>query len=312
MHGGFLMAHKYTHTKIVLLMILATFFWAGAFIAAKLGVYALSPTILTFLRMGVATLILFPFMMHKLGDQFKLKKEEIKIVLSTAIIGMIGYHMFFFTALQYTTATKASMINATNPLITALLASAFAGEKMTLRKTALLALALTGVIYILISGNLTTLSEIQLNKGDFIMMCGTFLWAVYGIIVKRGMPILGPLKLTAYTFAFCTVIMMPFAIYDFATTDALSVGYEPYLAVLYMAIFPTVLGYTIQQMAISELGPSKASLFINLVPILSAAMAVAFLGEKLASYHIIGASMIITSVIFYTREPTKATPAVRT
>jgi len=294
--------HKYTHTKIVLLMIMATFFWAGAFIAAKLGVYDLSPTILTFLRMGIAALVIFPFMVKKLGPNWKIKKSEIKIILLTAIIGMIGYHMFFFTALKYTTASKASMINATNPLITAVLASMFVNEKITPKKVALLLLALSGVIYIICAGDIHTLLTFDLNKGDFIMLCGTLLWAIYGIIVKRGMPILGPIKLTTYTFVLSALIMMPFAVYDFITTDALSVGLNPYLAVLYMALFPTVLGYSIQQMAIAEIGPSKASLFINLVPIISSVFAVIFLGEVIEFYHIVGAAMIITAVLLYNRQ----------
>jgi len=290
-------------------MIMATFFWAGAFIAAKLGVYALSPVVLTFLRMGIAAIVIFPFMMKKLGPNWKIKKSELKIIFATAIVGMIGYHMFFFTALQYTTASKASMINATNPLITAVLASIFASEKLTAKKIAMLFLALFGVIYIITAGSLEALLTFDLNKGDFIMFCGTILWASYGIIVKKGMPILGPLKLSTYTFALSALIMMPFALYDFVTTDALTVGYAPYLAVIYMALFPTVIGYSIQQMAIAEIGPSKASLFINLVPIISTILAVLFLNESIETYHIIGAGMIITAVIIYNRNksPVKTT-----
>ena len=303
------MSNKYAHTKIFLLMIMATFFWAGAFIAAKLGVYALSPVVLTFLRMGIAAIVIFPFMMKKLGPNWKIKKSELKIIFATAIVGMIGYHMFFFTALQYTTASKASMINATNPLITAVLASIFASEKLTAKKIAMLFLALFGVIYIITAGSLEALLTFDLNKGDFIMFCGTILWASYGIIVKKGMPILGPLKLSTYTFALSALIMMPFALYDFVTTDALTVGYAPYLAVIYMALFPTVIGYSIQQMAIAEIGPSKASLFINLVPIISTILAVLFLNESIETYHIIGAGMIITAVIIYNRNksPVKTT-----
>ncbi len=296
------MSNKYAHTKIILLMIMATFFWAGAFIAAKLGVYELSPVVLTFLRMGIAAIVIFPFMMKKLGTDWKIKKGELKFIMATAIVGMIGYHMFFFTALQFTTASKASMINATNPLITAVLASVFASEKLSAKKIAMLFMALFGVVYIITGGSLEALLTFDLNKGDFIMFCGTMLWAIYGIIVKKGMPILGPLKLSSYTFALSALIMMPFALYDFATTNALTVGWGPYLAVIYMALFPTVLGYSIQQMAIAEIGPSKASLFINLVPIISTVLAVIFLGETIESYHIFGASLIIIAVFLYNRQ----------
>lgn len=302
------MTHKYTDTKIYFFMILATFFWAGAFIAAKLGVYELSPIILTFLRMGIAAVIIFPYMMIKLKHSWKLKRVEFPYILATAVIGMIGYHMFFFTALQFTTASKASMINASNPLMTAVLASLFASEKLTPKKIAMLMLALFGVAYIIMAGSIQMLLQMQFNKGDLIMLCGTLMWAIYGIIVKKAVKIITPLKLTTYTFAASALITMPFALYDFVKTDALTVGINPYLAVIYMAIFPTVLGYSIQQLAISQIGPSKASLFINLVPIISTIFAVLFLNESIAYYHIIGASLIIIAVIIYNLDNYKAKP----
>ena len=300
------MTHKYTDTKIFFLMILATFFWAGAFIAAKLGVYELSPIILTFLRMGIAAVIIFPYMMLQLKGSWKLKKVEFSYILATAIIGMIGYHMFFFTALKYTTASKASMINASNPLMTAVLAGVFANEKLTPKKIGMLMLALFGVTYIIMAGNIQTLLQMQFNKGDLIMLCGTLMWAIYGIIVKKAVKFITPLKLTTYTFLTSALLTMPFALYDFIKTDALSVGLNPYLAVIYMAIFPTVLGYSIQQLAISQIGPSKASLFINLVPIISTVFAVLFLNETIALYHVIGASLIIIAVIVYNLDGYKA------
>jgi drug/metabolite transporter (DMT)-like permease len=291
----------YSKNTIYALMTMTTFFWAGAFIAAKLGVYALSPAILTFLRMGVAALILFPILLLKEKSTWRLAPGDWKHILGTAIIGMIGYHMFFFTAMSYTTATKASMINGMNPLITAVLAALFAGETLGWKKAVMLLIALAGVVNIVIGGNFATLLEFQFNKGDLFMLCGTLMWAIYGILVKRAMPRMGPLKLTSYTFLVSSVLISPFAIYDFMHTDALHAGAGPYLAVLYMAIFPTVIGYTIQQMAIARIGPSKASLFINLVPVISTVLAVLFLKETIETYHIVGAAMIIGAVIGYNR-----------
>lgn len=293
------MTHKYTNTKIYLMMILATFFWAGAFIAAKLGVYELSPVLLTFLRMGVAAVLIFPYMKWKMGDKWKIQKSELKHFLLAAVVGMIGYHMFFFTALKYTTASKASMINATNPLMTAVLAGLFMGERLTPKKIAMLFLALFGVSTIILSGDVKTLLSMQFDKGDLIMITGTLMWAIYGILVKRAVKDIPPIKLATYSFIFSALITAPFAAFDFVGSNAISVGAGPYLAVVYMAVFPTVLGYSIQQIAISKIGPSKASLFINLVPILSTILAVIFLKEKIAPYHLIGATLIIIAVIIY-------------
>lgn len=291
--------------SVYLMMITATFFWAGAFIAGKLGINDLSPTLLTFLRMGLAGLILFPVLIKKEPNSWKITRVQVPVVIATGVVGMIFYHMFFFSALQYTTASKASMINATNPLLTALLANWFIGERLNSKKVLFLITALLSVINILIGGDLSTLASLTLNKGDLLMLCGTFSWALYSIIVKKFIGGFGALKLSAYTFVTSALIMSPFAIYDFLTSNALSVGVNPYLAVIYMAVFPTVFGYMIQQYAIGKIGASKTALFINLVPILSTLMAVVFLGETIMAYHLVSITGIILSVVGFNRSGTK-------
>lgn len=289
-----------SHASTYALMTLTTFFWSGAFIAAKLGIYALSPAILTFLRMGIAAVLLLVFLRIRQPVAWRLARSEIRAVLGTAIVGMIGYHMFFFTAMAYTTASKASMINGINPLLTALLAAAFAGEVLTPKKMAMLLLALAGVVYIVAEGDPAALLTLSFNAGDLLMLCGAILWSVYSLLVKKAIPSMGPLKLTAWTCAAAALLMTPWALRDFAVTDALHAGSGPYLAVLYMAVFPTVLGYTIQQMSIGRIGPSRTALFINLVPVISTILAVLFLKESLQAYHFIGAAMILTAVFVYT------------
>lgn len=286
---------------VYLLMILATFFWAGAFIAGKLGINALSPVLLTFFRMGLASMILFPILIQKQPKTWKINSSQLKTVIATGLIGMIGYHMFFFSALQYTTASKASMINASNPLITAFLASLFVSEKLTLKKIFFIFTALLSVIFILINGNLENLLTLTLNKGDLLMLCGTFSWAIYSVIVRKYIGQFGALKLSAYTFLSSTIMIAPFAIITFIKTNAISVGLNPYLAVIYMAIFPTVIGYLIQQYAIGQIGASKTALFINLVPIISTMLAVILLNEAVHLYHLVSLIGIILSVIGFNR-----------
>ncbi len=286
---------------VYLLMVLASFFWAGAFIAGKLGINALSPVLLTFFRMGLASMILFPILVQKQPKTWKINSGQLKIVIATGLIGMIGYHMFFFSALKYTTASKAAMINASNPLITAFLASLFVSEKLTFKKIFFIFTALLSVIFILINGNIENLLTLTLNKGDLLMLCGTFSWAMYSVIVRKFISGFGALKLSAYTFLSSTIMIAPFAIITFIKTNAISVGLNPYLAVIYMALFPTVMGYLIQQYAIGQIGASKTALFINLVPIISTLLAVILLHEMVHLYHLVSLFGIIISVIGFNR-----------
>jgi drug/metabolite transporter (DMT)-like permease len=289
-------------TKMSMLMVLVAVFWAGAFITGKMGVHLLSPLVLTFLRMALATAIIFPIMIYVEKDNWKIRKEDVKYAIATGTVGMIGYHIFFFYALRYTDASKASMINSVNPLLTAVLAAVFLQEKLSPRKIFFIMTAIVGVLLTLSDWNMNNIIGFNFNIGDILMFMGSVLWAVYAIIVKKVLNRFTPLKLTSYTFLAAAVIIFPFAVPDLLRIDISVTGWMPFMAVLYMAVFPSVLGYTIQQMAIKELGAARTALFINLVPVISTIFAVIFLGEKLFMLNIVSGALIIFSVIMFNRQ----------
>jgi len=284
-------------TKNYILMVIAAFFWAGAFIAGKFGVSELSPLMLTYLRFFFATLILFPIMVLQRKETWRLAKEDYGIVLRLAIVGMIGYHLPFFLALKFTSASKAAMINASNPLITAFLAVFFLKENLSAKRIAYIVLAFVGVLLTITDWQVANIFQLGINKGDLIMLCAASLWATYSIFVKMATVKLDPLKLTAYTFLFCVILLTPFAMKEILIDKALAISYSAYGAVLYMAIFPTVIGYTIQQMSIKAIGPAKTALFINLVPVFSTAMAMTILKETVNPNNYLSGLMIILAVI---------------
>lgn len=288
--------------KYYILMTMGTVLWAGAFIAGKLGVGKLSPVLLTYFRMLFATLIIFPYMMKK-EKNWRLKREQIKYVFATGVVGMIGYHILFFTALKYTTVTNSSIINATNPILTTILAAVILKDKLPPRKIIFVITAFLGVATTIVNWDLSKIINMSFNKGDLIMMMATTCWASYSIIVKKVMHHFTPLKLTTYTFLSSVIVLTPFAVRELLVTDLSQVGMMPFVAVLYMAIFPTVIGYTIQQVVIKELGPRTTALFINLVPIFSVFLATLILGEAFNYMNILSGVIIIGSVIMVLKKP---------
>ncbi|ABR49859.1 protein of unknown function DUF6, transmembrane [Alkaliphilus metalliredigens QYMF] len=290
------------HKKYYGLMTFGTILWAGAFIAGKLGVEKLSPLLLTYFRMLFATIIIFPILIFK-DKNWKIEKKLIKYVLLTGLVGMIGYHLLFFTALRYTTASNASIINATNPILTSIFAYVILKDHLSPRRIFFILTAFIGVLTTIIDWDFINLIHFSFNKGDLIMILGTTCWALYSIIVKQVMHHFTPFKLTAYTFLASVVLLTPFALYEMMYTDFSSIGIMPFYAVFYMAIFPTVMGYTIQQVVIKELGPSTTSLFINLVPIFSVLFATVFLKESFNYLNLISGGLIIYSVFSFSKKP---------
>lgn len=285
--------------KIYLLMTVTTVFWAGAFVAAKIGIAEMTPVQLTFYRFFFASLVIVFIMMRKEERKdWLIKKEDMLFVFLLSLIGMVGYHLLFFKAVEYTTAGNASIIAAANPIITMILASFILGEVLTLQRIAVFSLAFMGVVLTLTGWNLQELLALNFNKGEMIMVCATTLWAIYSILVRKMVKKYSPLILTTYCFVICTIIILPFAAREGLIPQ---VSIKAWGGSLYMAIFASVIGYLVQQMAIKEIGPSKANLFINLVPFFSIILAWIILDETTTLLNILSGCMIVLAVYLNSR-----------
>lgn len=288
-----------TKNKIYVLMVLSAFFWSGAFIAGKYTVPFIPTFTLTFLRFFFATIILFFVMKRSLKKgmfEYQLEKNHIPIFLFTGMVGMFGYHVLFFIALKYTTAINSSIIAATNPMVTVILAYFFLKQKLTKKQILGILISFVGVILTITGADFNVLKSFSFNKGDFWMLAAVIAWAVYGIYSKSKGKHIPPMALTYYSFLVCTILLVPFVLYEKPWTFLMLVPKEAYVAVLYMSVFPSVIGYLVQQMAIKVIGPSKASIFVNLVPAFSMVLAVLVLGETLQPIKIFTALLIISGV----------------
>ncbi|MBE6035798.1 MAG: DMT family transporter [Clostridiales bacterium] len=288
------------HTKIYLLMVLAAFFWSGAFIAGKFAVPYIPPCTLTFLRFFFAVIILY-FVMKahnkKLGEEaFYLKKEHIPFFLFTGIVGMIGYHILFFSSLQYTTAINSSVIGAANPIVTTIIASILLKSKVPPKQLLGILLSFLGVILTITSADLKVLTSFSFNKGDLFMLAAVLCWAAYAVVSKSKGNSINPIALTYYSFLFCCFFSLPLVILEKPWTFIHQIPISAWAATLYMSIFASVIGYLVQQMAIKEIGPSRSSVFVNLVPVFSIILAVIILGEELVFIKVITAALIIAGV----------------
>lgn len=282
--------------KIQFMMVFAAFFWAGAFIAGKYSSAEIPAVSLTFFRMFFAFIGIC--IARIVGKDFgwKIEKEDKVPILVMTISGMIGYHVLFFVALKYTTATNTSIIAAMNPIITMLIGMIIFKDKIKVKSIIALVLSFLGIILIFTNGDLGTLDIKHL--GDLIMLVAVILWVIYSYISRSMLSKYSPLKLTALIFGFAALILLPFTIYEAGTKFNLAeVSKLAWLSVLYMAIFPSVLGYLIQQISIKEIGPIKTAQFVNLVPVFSMIMAYFILNETIGITQLIAFVLVISGII---------------
>jgi len=286
---------------IYALMVLSTIFWSGAFIAAKFSAKDFPTFTLTFLRFSIATTIIFLIML-KYEDNWKIKLNDVPTFLVLGIVGMFGYHVLFFTSLKYTTAINSSLIAATNPLITAVLASLFLGDKLDIKKIGAICLSLIGVLLTITGGDFKAVAKVGFNTGDLFMLAAVSAWAVYSIISKKAAPKYSPLVLTAYSFLACTIVLIPFVIMEHPVSYIKNATATGWIAVIYMAVFPSVVGYLVQQMSFKTIGPRRTSIFTNLVPVFSIILSILILNETINPFKIFSSVLIIAGVYLTTRQ----------
>jgi drug/metabolite transporter (DMT)-like permease len=283
--------------KIYLLMVFAALCWSGAFIAGKLAVPYIPPFTLTFLRFFVATVILHIIRKwFNAGEIYNLQVKDLPVFLFTGIIGMVVYHVFFFSALKYTTAINSSIIAAMNPIFTVIIAFLFLKQKITKRMLFGIIISFTGVVLTITSGNLDLIFHLSFNNGDVLMLIAVCSWAAYSVFSKSKGGHIPAMALTYYSFLVCTIACIPLVMWDKPWQWLGDVPFSAFGAVIYMSVFASVMGYLIQQISIREIGPSRTSIFVNLVPVFSIMLSIMILGETLELIKIFTATIIIIGV----------------
>lgn len=294
---------RLSDSRVYMLMVLATFFWSGAFIAGKLSLSQFSPFTLTFLRFFIALPFIFAILYKRQPECLKPARHQWLPLILLGTVGTFGYHVLFFFALKHTTAINSSLIGSTNPMVTTLLAVWFFREKITPIRLAGIILSFLGVVLVISKGNLETLSALSFNPGDMMMLIAVLCMAVYALLSRRFMDKYGisPLIVTAYTFLICSVISLPFVIWENPLKAAGHYTLGGWLSVLYMAVFSSVLGYLFQLIAIGHMGASKTAIFFNLVPAFTIFQSVLFLKESIDLLKLVSAAIIISGVYLTTR-----------
>lgn len=283
------------------LMLIAILFWSGAFIAAKYSINEFPPFTLTFLRFFIAFLLIF-LLMIRFEKHWKIKWKDVPNFLFLGMVGMFGYHILFFMALKHTTVINSSLIGAAfNPLTTTLLAVWFLKDKITLKKVLAFLLCFIGVIITITEGNLLLIIKSGINLGDLLMFFAVLCWAVYTVFSKKVSIKFPPLVITTYSFLFCTILLIPFVLMERPWIFIYKTTSRGWLAVLYMAIFPSVIGFLIQQIAVRKIGPRRTSMFIFLIPVFSIFLSVLILKEVLHPIKIFSSLLIIIGVYFSTQ-----------
>ena len=277
----------------IFLLISAMMVWASSFIALKSAISSLGSMSVIFGRMLSASLIFIFFIKSFLKLNFS--KEDIKYIAIMVFLEPCLYFIFEAKALEYTSASQAGMLTSMMPLVTAIGAGFILKEKITKRLILGALLAILGAIWLSFS---TQSSNIASNPilGNFLEFMAMICGAGYAISIRKLSEKFSALFLTAIQSFAGAIFFFPFFLWEYNTQE-IHFELNAILWTLYLGIVVTLGGYGLFNLALSRVEASKASVYVNLIPVFTLLLAYLILGEKMKFVELIASAIILFGVI---------------
>ena len=274
------------------LLVLTMLCYAGNHVIGRAVHGELPPVGLSFWRWVVGALILLPFAAPGLRAALPRYRQRWR---SFALLGCLvtGSTTLVLVGLNFTSATNTSLINAVQPTLTALLCWLFLRERLHTVQWLGIALAFGGVAQMIVRGQWQLLASLTFSSGDLIVLLAMLGFATYAINIRRiPRDLKGPQSLFVIIL-FGLVPLLPFYALEGAVYRPVPFSAQTVVAVIALALLVSVLGMLMWTRGNQLIGPNRAAVYMNLLPLFGAMLAVFFLGENIAFYHVVGGVMIV-------------------
>jgi drug/metabolite transporter (DMT)-like permease len=284
-----------------LVLVLTTLFWGGNVVAGKLAVGHVDAHTLMILRWGGALLAVLPFAMTPLRRDWPAIRGNWMLLLFYGAVGFATFNVLVYMAAYMTSGVNISIEQVAVNIFVMLLN--FVVFRTRVRALQLLGVALTilGVAITATHGDLRRIVTLDVNLGDALVLLACFAYAIYSLTL-RYRPTTHWLSFLVVTFVgaiiasfgFQAVLGGGFAVFLAALPE---ITWEGWLIVLYTVFFPSVISQMLYVRGVELIGPNRASLFVNLIPLFGTIGSVLVLGERLEVPHLVAAALIIAGIV---------------
>ena len=281
---------------------LTALLWSTNFIIGRAVRDDVSPTALNFLRWAIALLILVPITLRDLQAHRATLMRHWKLIALLGFTGIAAFQTLGYVALTTTTALNTILLLALAPLAIVAVSWLALGERVTRVQTLGLGISLVGAAVLILHGDPATLAEMRFNAGDLWMLLAVVLWAVYSVLLRRRPAEVPPLALHTMSVAAGTLWMLPAFGWQAMHGSALPSSLAVWMAVGFIAVFSSALAHGLWVRGVAKIGPNRAGVFIHLIPVFGAVLAITFLGEELAAYHAAGAALALCGIVLTSRK----------
>ncbi|MDM5075132.1 DMT family transporter [Aeromonas media] len=273
--------------------LLAILIWAANTVVAKAAAGVVDPAAISFYRWVIATLALTPFCLPPLWRRRAEIRPLLGKLLVLSLLGMVLYQCLAYYAAHSTSATNMGVIGSLVPLLTLLNGALFFGQRPGRQALLGMSLSLFGVLWLLGQANPLALLHSGINPGDGMMLLGAASYALYGLLIRRWQLPFGPWLNLYVQILLAVLLLIPVAL----NADSLAVPAEGWGLVLFAGIASSLFAAYCWMRGLATLGAERTSVFMNLMPLCTALIAVITIGEPIHGYHLLGGGLILTGVM---------------
>jgi drug/metabolite transporter (DMT)-like permease len=280
-----------------LLLTLSVLFWAGNFIVGKFAtLFEIPPLTLNVLRWLSVWLILMPFTYKEIYKNLTYVKKNWLVISFMGLITISTFNSVVYYALNHTQVINAVLVLAAIPAATIIFSSFMNIEKTNFFQLIGLLLSIVGIGSIISNGDIQKIISLNFNKGDVWMLVCVITWSLYSTLLKKNKFKFSQFTLIQLMVSAGLLFLIPQLFYEKSIGLEVNFNKAFFIILFYVVVFPAIAAYYCWQKGVEIIGPNRASMFIQLMPLFSAVMAIIIFKEKFELYHFVGATFIVSGI----------------
>ncbi len=286
------------NTSAYIFLLFTTLFWSGNFIVGKVAsLYEIPPFTLNFYRWLFAWAILMPFTFKEIIEKKRYILDNIKLITVLGITSITFFNSIVYYSLNFTHVISGVLMISVIPVMIIFFSWIFKIEKTNIYQITGVIFSLLGVAVIITKAELSILLDLNFNKGDLWMVVAMFSWAIYSALLKKKKHELSQISLLETIITMGLIFLLP--IYFIETKMGYYVILDiPFVLILtYVVLFPGLASFLFWIKGIAIIGANRSGIFLHLMPIFGALMAMIIFKEKFMFFHLIGAVLILIGIL---------------
>ena len=289
-----------THRHAYALLLGVALLWAGNYPLAKIGLHELGPITMSALRTLIAAPLLVLVSRLLEGPLPPLARRDLIAVVVLAVSGFVGNSALWYVGMRGTSPANAGILGAASPVVVALAAATWLRERVSPVNLVGIGLTMLAVLLTIAQGSFHVLLTLSVNRGDVIILLSQSMWVVYTLYSRANLSTFSPLQMLAGAHVVAAGLLLPLALVERPWQAFAHASWVGFSVVLYSALLGTPAHVAYYQ-AVRTVGPSRAAVFMNLIPFLVLGLSWLLLGEPIRWYHWVGAIGVIGGVALTTR-----------